>query len=54
MRFNTAISALMILATEMEKLDKINKEDFKKFLGVEKELMISFTGHPSFQSSSFG
>ncbi|MFA6524140.1 MAG: class I tRNA ligase family protein [Candidatus Paceibacterota bacterium] len=34
MRFNTAVSALMILATEMEKSDYIEKEDFKKFLQI--------------------
>jgi len=34
MRFNTAVSALMILATEMEKIDKVEKEDFKKFLQI--------------------
>ncbi len=34
MRFNTAISAMMILATEMEKATSISKEDFKKFLQV--------------------
>jgi len=34
MHFNTAISAMMILATEMEKIDKVGKEDFKKFLQI--------------------
>ena len=34
MRFNTAISAMMILATEMEKVDNIEKDDFKKFLQI--------------------
>ena len=34
MHFNTAISAMMILATEMEKVEKIHKEDFKKFLQI--------------------
>jgi leucyl-tRNA synthetase len=34
MRFNTAISAMMIFATEMEKSDKINMEDYKKFLQI--------------------
>ncbi|MFZ2072134.1 MAG: class I tRNA ligase family protein [Minisyncoccia bacterium] len=34
MRFNTAVSAMMILATEMEKIDKVEKEDFKKFLKI--------------------
>jgi leucyl-tRNA synthetase len=32
MRFNTAISSLMILATEMEKTENISVEDYKKFL----------------------
>lgn len=34
MHFNTAISAMMILATEMEKGDKIELEDYKKFLQI--------------------
>ena len=34
MRFNTAISAMMILAGEMEKIEKIDKDDFKKFLQI--------------------
>jgi leucyl-tRNA synthetase len=34
MRFNTAISAMMILATEMEKSEKVNVEDYKKFLQI--------------------
>jgi leucyl-tRNA synthetase len=34
MRFNTAISAMMILTTEMEKVENIGKEDFKKFLQI--------------------
>ena len=34
MRFNTAISAMMILATEMEKIEFVDKEDFKKFLQI--------------------
>ena len=34
MRFNTAISAMMILATEMEKVEFIDKDDFKKFLKI--------------------
>jgi leucyl-tRNA synthetase len=34
MHFNTAISALMILATEMEKAENISTEDFKKFLQI--------------------
>jgi len=34
MHFNTAISAMMILATEMEKVEKVFKEDFKKFLQI--------------------
>ncbi|MFA5778347.1 MAG: class I tRNA ligase family protein [Candidatus Paceibacterota bacterium] len=34
MHFNTAISAMMILATEMEKTEKIETEDFKKFLQI--------------------
>ncbi|MEK7572433.1 MAG: class I tRNA ligase family protein [Patescibacteria group bacterium] len=34
MRFNTAISAMMILTTEMEKSDKIDVEDYKKFLKI--------------------
>ncbi|MDD5344292.1 MAG: leucine--tRNA ligase, partial [Smithella sp.] len=34
MRFNTAISAMMILATEMEKVENINAEYYKKFLQI--------------------
>jgi leucyl-tRNA synthetase len=34
MRFNTAISAMMILATEMEKAESIDKKDFKMFLQI--------------------
>ncbi len=34
MRFNTAISAMMILATEMEKINFIDLEDYKKFLQI--------------------
>ena len=34
MRFNTAISAMMILATEMEKSEMVEKDDFKKFLQI--------------------
>ena len=34
LRFNTAISAMMILATEMEKADFVEVEDFKKFLQI--------------------
>ena len=34
MRFNTAISAMMILATEMEKAEEVDKNDFKKFLQI--------------------
>ena len=34
MRFNTAVSAMMILATEMEKSEFIEKDDFKKFLKI--------------------
>ena len=34
MHFNTAVSAMMILATEMEKVDRVEKEDFKKFLQI--------------------
>jgi len=34
MHFNTAISAMMILAGEMEKVDKVDREDFKKFLQI--------------------
>ena len=34
MHFNTAISAMMILAAEMEKADMVEKEDFKKFLQI--------------------
>ncbi|MFA6585595.1 MAG: class I tRNA ligase family protein [Candidatus Paceibacterota bacterium] len=34
MRFNTAISAMMILATEMEKVETVDVEDFKKFLQI--------------------
>lgn len=34
MHFNTAISSMMILASELEKLENINKEDFEKFLQI--------------------
>jgi leucyl-tRNA synthetase len=34
MRFNTAISSMMILATEMEKAESVSKEDYKKFLKI--------------------
>ena len=34
MHFNTAISALMILATEMQKAHAVSKEDFKIFLQI--------------------
>jgi leucyl-tRNA synthetase len=34
MHFNTAISALMILATEMEKADVVSIQDYKKFLQI--------------------
>ena len=34
MRFNTAISAMMILATEMEKAENIDAKDYKKFLQI--------------------
>ena len=34
MYFNTAISSMMILATEMEKADYVEKEDYKKFLQI--------------------
>ena len=34
MHFNTAISAMMILATEMEKTENIDVKDFEKFLQI--------------------
>ncbi|MCX6752442.1 MAG: class I tRNA ligase family protein [Candidatus Nomurabacteria bacterium] len=34
MRFNTAISAMMILSTEMEKAEYVLVEDFRKFLQI--------------------
>ena len=34
MHFNTAISSMMILATEMEKAEYVSLEDFKKFLQI--------------------
>jgi leucyl-tRNA synthetase len=34
MHFNTAISALMILATEMEKADVVSMQDYKKFAQI--------------------
>ncbi|MBU1728016.1 class I tRNA ligase family protein [Patescibacteria group bacterium] len=34
MRFNTAVSAMMILTTEMEKSENIDPKDFKKFLQI--------------------
>ncbi|HNW71645.1 MAG TPA: class I tRNA ligase family protein [Candidatus Paceibacterota bacterium] len=34
MRFNTAISSMMILTTEMEKAESVSKDDYKKFLQI--------------------
>lgn len=34
MRFNTAVSSMMILVNEFSKENKINKEDYKKFLQI--------------------
>jgi leucyl-tRNA synthetase len=34
MHFNTAISSMMILATEMEKAENVGAEDYKKFLQI--------------------
>jgi leucyl-tRNA synthetase len=34
MRFNTAVSAMMILATELEKAESVNIKDFKLFLQI--------------------
>jgi len=34
MQFNTAIAALMILANEMDKIENVGKDDFKKFLKI--------------------
>jgi leucyl-tRNA synthetase len=34
MRFNTAISAMMILATEMEKAEVLDVDGYKKFLQI--------------------
>ena len=34
MRFNTAISSMMILATEMEKAENVSVDDFKMFLKI--------------------
>ncbi len=34
MHFNTAVSSMMILATEMEKVESIRKEDYKMFLQI--------------------
>ncbi|MEI6581116.1 MAG: class I tRNA ligase family protein [bacterium] len=34
MHFNTAISAMMILATEMEKAEQVSIDDYKKFLQI--------------------
>ena len=41
MNFNTAISALMILATEMDKAQWVSIEDYKKFL----KILSPFTPH---------
>jgi len=41
MRFNTAISALMILTNEMEKTEKVDKKDFEIFL----RLLAPFAPH---------
>ena len=41
MNFNTAISALMILATEMDKAQWVSIEDYKKFL----QILSPFTPH---------
>jgi leucyl-tRNA synthetase len=43
MNFNTAISSMMILATEMEKAESVSKEDFKKFL----QILAPFAPHVS-------
>ncbi|MEK7588469.1 MAG: class I tRNA ligase family protein [Patescibacteria group bacterium] len=43
MRFNTSVSALMILLSEIEKEEKLNKEDFKKFL----QILAPFAPHMS-------
>jgi len=34
MRFNTAVSSMMILATEMDKIESVSVEDYKKFLQI--------------------
>jgi leucyl-tRNA synthetase len=34
MHFNTAISSMMILATEMERAESVGEEDYKKFLQI--------------------
>ena len=34
MRFNTCVSALMILLSEIEKLEKLNTDDYEKFLKI--------------------
>ncbi len=34
MHFNTAVSAMMILATEMERLGNVSKDNYKKFLQI--------------------
>ena len=34
MRFNTAVSSMMILATEMDKAESVSVEDYKKFLQI--------------------
>jgi leucyl-tRNA synthetase len=34
MRFNTAVSSMMILATEMDKAESVDVEDYKKFLQI--------------------
>ncbi|MGH7249476.1 MAG: class I tRNA ligase family protein, partial [Minisyncoccia bacterium] len=61
MRFNTAISALMILATEMEKENNVSPHDYKKFLQILApfaphvvEELWNIVGDPEGKQASYG
>ncbi len=61
MRFNTAISSMMILATEIDKAENISKDDYKKFLQILApfaphitEELWSMIGDPEGKSTSYG
>jgi leucyl-tRNA synthetase len=61
MRFNTAISSMMILATEMEKVEKLDVKSYKLFLQILSpfaphitEELWSIVGDPEGKSTSYG